>query len=218
MRYFLYEIKRSLWLLPLFMVLGILCIKNQRGLSGYTSTVENTITLILAFYLGSILSKGGELELVKSTGTKVKKVFYVRVAVGYLYAVTAVALVAIYYAMRIDAGAYEICICIVSFLCSSFAICALAIFLHILTNNSFVPDIFIVAFMYAMKVMYFSHIRGNLPKEFMLVMLDITIQNFAGTLWWLNRLIYFTSGAVFMIAGLLLFNICFGRKEHLYAN
>ena len=214
MRLFLYEVKRKWWLLFLFIIIAVLRLRNQSTLSGYIGIMENDIILILALYLGSILSKGDELELIKSTGTKVRKVFYMRVTVGYLYAIAAAILVAIYYAIHIAASAYEMIICIVSFLCSS----SLAVFLHILTNNAYVSHVFCVAFLYAMQVMYFSHIKGNIPKEFMLVMLEITVRNFAGTLWWLNRLIYFSVGAVFLIAGMLLFNICFARKEHLHAN
>ncbi len=218
MRYFLYEVKHKWWLFFLLVIIAVLRLRNQSTLSGYIGIMEGDIILILALYLGNILSNGEELELIKSTGTKVRKVFYVRVAVGYLYAIAAALLVAIYYAIHIDASVYEMIICIVSFLCSSFAISSLAVFLHILTNNAYVSHVFCVAFLYAMRVMYFSHIKGNIPKEFMLVMLEITVRNFAGTLWWLNRLIYFSAGAVFLIAGMLLFNICFARKEHLHAN
>lgn len=217
MKLFLYEVRRKWWLFFLFVIPVIAFKRNMTYLSSYVYTAESDVSFILALYMGRLLTRGDELELIKGTGTGVKRVFYTRVATGYLYAVLAAVFSAVIFGLCNGITLHDMLICVVSFICSSVTISAMAILIRVLINNAYVSHIFIAVFMYFMMGKRFAFLLRRLPKEYMLVDLFITSTNFAGTLWWLNRLIYFLTGLLLLLVGALLFNKCFARKEHLHA-
>jgi len=217
MGYFLYEVRRQKWWFVVLLVIGIF---NMYGASRYDriNCGEDTVSILLAFYLGRILSRADEVELIKSSATSVWRVFYTRLAVGYLYAFVVVMVFNIIGTMQCGEGFYEFVIVEISYFAVSFAMVAFAVFARLLTRNTYASHILVFAYNVMDMELHFMMLLKQISKDYMLFDKGITSYNFNRTLWGVNRGIFIAAGVVFLGFGILLFRSRFARKEHRYAD
>ena len=217
MGYFWYEVRRQKWW---FLVLVIIGIFKMYGAGRYDriNCGEDTVSILLAFYLGRILSRADEVELVKSSATSVWRVFYTRLVVGYLYAFLVVMVFNIIGTLQCGEGIYEFMIVEISYVAVSFAMVAFAVFVRLLTGNTYVSHILVFAYNVMDMELHFMMLLKQISKDYMLFDKGITSYNFNRTLWGVNRGIFIAAGVIFLGLGILLFRSRFARKEHRYAD
>jgi len=214
MKYFFYEIKKQRKLMLLILLLYTFFMFISEVLWGITVAFELYVNAVMALYYGSILSNEDEIEIIKSSETSLKRVFFSRLAASYIGSLVAYFLVIFVYGINNHMSMYEMGINVLSFFCSTFILMSLVVFVRVVSVNCFVSNMVTVVFVIIAYLIFKKVLDRVLPKEYMLVDLLITHYNFNGTLWWFNRTVMVVAGITMIGLSFILFQKCFAGKEH----